>query len=90
MSKLNNWFCKYTTLSLKRIDTICECELSFYDFLKMQRGEEYGNGVINGSRDINGHEEHHGIHKSIPNTFEGNGKYYTDWCGNINGSDRYD
>lgn len=88
MSRLNNWFCKYTASTLKRIDTVCE--LSFYDYFNMKRGEEYGNGVVNGSGDISGHEEHHVIHESVPNTFEGNGKYYTDWCGNSNGSDIYE
>ena len=88
MSKLNNWFCKYTTSTLKRIDVVYE--LSFFDYFNIKRGEEYGDGVVNGSGDISGHEEHHVIHENIPNTFEGNGKYYTDWCGNSNGSDRYD
>lgn len=88
MSRLNNWFCKYTSLTLERIDTVCE--LSFYDFINMKRGEEYGDGVVNGSGDISGHEEHHAIHENIPNAFEGDGWYYTDWYGNSNGSDNYE
>lgn len=82
MSRLNDWFIRYNNLDLHHyiVDTD---DLLFY-------GEEYGCGTGDGYGSWNGGMEYRTIYEDVPNAFNRAGYYYTDWCGNINGSNKYD
>ncbi len=81
MSKLNNLFIRYNNLNLNH----CTDEITFYEFIHIIKGEEYGHGTGDGYGDLNGNIEYRVIYDEIPD-----GCFHTDWCGNINGSSEFD
>ena len=81
MSRLNDWFIRYNNLNLHHYrDTD---DLLFYS-------EEYGCGTGDGYGSWNGSMEYNIIYEDVPNAFDRAGYYYTDWFGNINGSNESD
>lgn len=83
MSKLNNWFIRYNNLNLKYVNYTDE--LTFYGFINIVTGEEYGYGTGDGYGALNGSIEYRVIYEEVPDSC-----FHTDWCGNINGSSEFD
>ena len=81
MSRLNDWFIRYNKLNLNHYTD--PDDLLFY-------GEEYGCGTGDGYGSWNGIAEYRIIYEDVPNAFDRAGYCYTDWCGNINGSNEFD
>lgn len=86
MSKLNNLFIRYNNLNLNH----CTDEITFYEFIHIITGEEYGYGTGDGYGALNGSIEYRVIYEDVPNTFDRDGCFHTDWCGTINGSSEFD
>ena len=81
MSRLNDWFIRYN--NNLNLHYYTDDDILFY-------GEEYGCGTGDGYGSWNGSIEYKTIYEDVPNAFDGVGYYYTDWSGNINGSNRSD
>ena len=81
MSRLNDWFIRYNKLNLNH-------HTDPDDFLFY--GEEYGSGTGDGYGSWDGSAEYRIIYEDVPNAFDRAGYCYTDWCGNINGSNEFD
>lgn len=87
MSRLNDWFIRYNNLNLIHYT---DNELTFYEFNYIIKGEEYGYGTGDGYGSWDGSVEYRTIYEDIPNAFDRVGYFYTDWSGNINGSNKSD